>query len=213
MIFFVPGYDPATEANLAVVERLLPQVCRPLLRDRATREALLASLEDMETPLFAMAHGRRDILFGQGHTHGLTEDDFPSLGWRTVFAYACHTAGGLGPSMARGGAVWWGYTGAVTAPEASPSLLDLFVRIFSFIRDEFALSRSPEAREAVLLRLADLCHQAEMEIDDLYEEDPELDAGSAYLCLLHIWQRLRVWGPESQIPLMHPDAPPPALFP
>lgn len=144
MIFFAPGYDPATEANLAVVERLL---------------------------------------------------------------------GGLGPAAARQGAVWWGYTGAVTAPEPSPMLLPLFIQIFSFIRDEFARARSLEERRAVLLRTAELCHQAEAEIDDFFDQDPALDAGSAYLCLLHIWQRLRVWSPGAVSPLMHPDSPPPILFP
>ena len=39
-----------------------------------------------------------------------------------------------------------------------------------------------------------------------------LDVGSIYLCLLQLWQRLRVWLPGGMEPLLHPEAPPPALL-
>lgn len=50
-------------------------------------------------------------------------------------------------------------------------------------------------------------------IADRLDEDPNLDVAPAYLCLSHIWQRLRVWSPGRDSPMMHPDAVPPILLP
>ncbi len=213
MIFFVPGYDPATEANLAVAERVSSPASYSLFGARATREALLSVLSRETVPLFAMSHGRHNVLLGQQDEVALTGDDVPALGTRPVFAYACHTAGALGETAAKAGSAWWGYTGAVTAPEASEEFLPVFVAIFSYIRDAFPEVLFPGELEAVLLRIADLCHEAEHQVDGLAEKDPDLDAGSAHLCLLHIWQRLRVWMPSLDSPRSHPLAPSPDLFP
>jgi len=213
VIFFVPGYDPATESNLAVAERIVPSAAHSLMGPRATRAALLSLLARETVPLFAMCHGRRDVLLGQQDEAALTGGDAPALGRRPVFAYACHTAGALGQAAVELGAAWWGYTGAVTAPESAPELLPLFVEVFSYIRDSFPETRSPQELQTVLLRIADLCNDAERKVDGLVDQGPDLDVGSAYLCLLHIWQRLRVWRPGDGSPVMHPDAPPPDLFP
>jgi hypothetical protein len=40
----------------------------------------------------------------------------------------------------------------------------------------------------------------------------DLDPGAALFCLLHIWQRLRVWEPRSDLPGMHPEAPSPIFL-
>ena len=103
--------------------------------------------------------------------------------------------------------------GAVHAPDPSPELLPLFVEIFRYIRDAFARAGSRQERTAILVRIAELCHEAESRLDEQLEADPGLDAGPAYFCLLHIWQRLRVWGPDEPAPLSHQDAPEPVLFP
>lgn len=213
MIVFVPGYDPETEANLAVAEQIRPEGCHALLARDATREALLAALTAIDAPVFAMSHGRRDAILAQGGGAALLREDAALLGLRTVFAFACHTAADLGQAAAQAGATWWGYTGAVHAPDPSPRLLPLFVGIFRYIRDVFPQARSRRQRAAVLLRIAELCHQAEHRLDELLETDPGLDAGPAYFCLLHIWQRLRTWGPGEPAPLSHQDAPEPVLFP
>jgi hypothetical protein len=160
-----------------------------------------------------MSHGRRNVLLGHQDEAALTGEDAPALGARPVFAYACQTAGALGEAAAKVGSAWWGYTGAVTAPESSPELLPVFVAIFSYIRDAFPKALLPEELEAVLSRIAELCHEAEYQVDILVEKGWGPDAGAAYLCLLHIWQRLRVWMPGLDSPKMHPLAPPPYLFP
>jgi hypothetical protein len=212
VIFFIPGYDPATESNLAVGERIVPEVCQPLLRDRATRKELLAALSHAAVPLFAMSHGHSDALLAQGNEKGLTKEDLSVVGPRSVFAYACHTAGMLGKAAAQGGAIWWGYTGAVTAPDSSALLLPVFVEIFFYLREIFPEAESSEECRMVLLRVAELCEKAQLLVDDLGAEDANLDVMSPSCCLLHIWQRLRVWRPGADSPLKHPDAPLPLLF-
>jgi hypothetical protein len=215
VIFFVPGYDPATRANLAVAVLILPADGIPLLGEDATRSALLAALADdspSERPLFAMSHGRFSRLLAQGGETALSDGEVGLLGGRVSFAYACHTASDLGRLAADQGGVWWGYTGAITAPDVSPLFSPLFGKIFSFIRDTFAVAHSRAAREAVLLRIAELCQAAEREVDELLDMDDDLDVTTAYLCLLHIWQRLRVWETGRNIPLQHPASPPPSLF-
>jgi hypothetical protein len=213
VIFFVPGYDSATESNLAVAERILPEVCHSLLGHRATREALMSALSREAVPLFAMAHGRPYRLLAHGGESALTGDDTSALARRAVFAYACHTATGLGELAARNGTNWWGYTGSVTAPDSAPVFLSLFVEIFTYLRDEFPHASSPEEHGKVLRRLSELCQDAEQSITDLLDRDPDLDVAPAFLCLSHIWQRLRVWSPGGSSPLMHPDAAPPILLP
>jgi len=213
LIFFVPGYDPATRANLAVAERILPARGYSMLGEGATREELLLALDALESPLFAMSHGGADDFKAQGGGLAFGLKDVPRLAARPVFAFACHTAGGLGQAAADSGTVWWGYTGAVTAPpDSSSPLFDRFVRIFVHIRDNFARARSSEERHTILLRIAELCHGVEEQIDGLLEAGMDLDAGSALFCLLHIWQRLRVWEPGAASPDMHPEAPPPILL-
>jgi hypothetical protein len=212
VIFFVPGYDLATRANLAVAERILKARDHALLGEGATRPHLLLALASRDSPLFVMSHGRRDEFAAQGGDPALRPVDTPRLGRRPVFAYACHTAGGLGQAAAGNGSVWWGYTGAVTAPpDSPPELLSLYSGIFEYLCSAFAV-QSPAGRRAVLLRLADLCHEVEEKVDELLASGIDLDAGSAYLSLLHLWQRVRICEPETADLAMHPDAPPPALF-
>lgn len=213
MIFFVPGYDPATESNLAVAEQIVHEGSHPLLGSRATRAELVAMLTREAVPLFAMAHGRSDRVLAQGGETALAESDMPVLGKRLVFTYACHTATALGEMAAKNGAVWWGYTGAVTAPDSSAEFLPFFVEIFSYIRDAFPNASSRVELARILGRLAELCWSAEQRMTDLLSENPDLNVVPAYLCLSHIWQRLRVWGPGEGFPLMHPEASIPIFLP
>lgn len=160
-----------------------------------------------------MSHGRPDRLLAQRGETALASEDLQLLAPRPVFAFACHTASLLGREASRGGTVWWGYTGRITAPELSHEVLSLFTSVFGYIRDAFAPADSAASRRAVLLRIAELCHEAEREVDDLLlATDVDLDAASVLLCLLQIWQRLRVWEPGVPEPMKHPDAPPPILL-
>lgn len=212
MIFFVPGYDPATEGNLAVAIHILPDTCRALLSDKATRTYLLESLALADEPLFCMSHGRPDRLLAQGGETALGSTDTPVLGSRRVFAFACHTATELGEITSKAGTFWWGYTGSITAPDSSAAALPLFVEIFRYIRDAFPAAESADSCREVLSRIAELCHEAEAKVDGLLEAGASFDAASIYLCLLQLWQRLRVWVSGAAEPLLHPDSPPPLLF-
>lgn len=212
MIFFVPRYDAATEANLAVAERLLSGGGPALLAENATRRNLLDALEARETPLFAMAHGRRDQLLAQGGGMALGLEDTHLLSGRRIFAYACHTAQELGGAVAATGGIWWGYTGSIGGPDVSPEVLPLFTGIFSYLREAFPSAQSAREKSEVLSRVADLCHEAEERVTELWIGNPDLDIGSALFCLLHIWQRLRVWEPGAPAPLKHPEAPLPILL-
>jgi hypothetical protein len=144
VIVFVPCHDPATEANLAVAEKILNEDCRPFFKDRATRAELLSALGHEDSSLFAMAHGRQNALLAQNGETGLSEEDVSVLGRRSVYAYACHTAGTLGQEAARKGSIWWGYVGSVQSPDSSAVLLPVFVGIFSRILKAFSHARSIE---------------------------------------------------------------------
>lgn len=211
MIFFVPGYDPATEANLALAVRILPEASRALLGESATRERLLTALAEEESALFTLSHGQAAAILEQGGTPALTPDDTNVIGRRPVFAYACHTTAILGRIAARNGATWWGYVGSVTAPDVPEILLPIIGRVFIRIRDAFATAESAGERRQLLLDIAEACHQAEVLIGELQEADPELDTLNAYYCLLHLWQRLRLWESGAAEPIQHPEAPPPTL--
>lgn len=208
----MPRYDAATEANFAVAERLLSGSGLALLAANATRENLLDALEALEAPLFAMTHGRPDQLLAQGGGRALDLQDVPLLAGRTTFAYACHTAQELGEAVAAVHGHWWGYTGSIGAPDLSSELLPLFIRIFSSLREAFPSAQSAREKSEVLSRIADLCREAEERVTDLWMDNADLDIGSALFCLMHIWQRLRVWGPGASVPLKHPEAPPPLLL-
>jgi len=212
MILFVPGYDPATEANLAIAVRLVESHLA-ILREGATREALLRALDRPGDPLFAMAHGRSGRLLAQGGKTALSHTDMAAFADRSIFAFACHTAAELGRAAAQAGGAWWGYTGAITSPDVSEKLLPLLTEVFAYLLGIFAISGSTAARRAVLIQLKERCQSVESRIDDLLESDPDLDAGTAYLCLLHLWDRLRIWEERSDEPLQHPEARPPLLFP
>ena len=213
MIVFVPGYDAATRANLAVVERILTASHHALTGEAATRPHLLLALASRDSPLFVMSHGQRDGFAAKGGEAAIGLADLARLRRRPVFAFACHTVCELGQAAAGGGSVWWGYTGAVTAPpDSPPQLLALCSAIFAYLSDAFTASSSVE-RSAVLVRVAELCHEAEERVDDLLAAGADLDAGAAYLFFLHLWQRLRICEPGMVSPVMHPDAPAPILFP
>lgn len=212
MILFVPGYDAATLSNLAVAESLPSVDCISLLADQATQEALFDALAHSDRPVFSMSHGGPDQLRAQHGGTALGIADLERIGRRSIYAFACHTATRLGEHAAKVGATWWGYTGTIQCPDDSAPFRHLFVQIFDYIRTAFTPAETATDRLAVLLRLAQMCEDAQSEVDRLALDNPNLDVTPAFYCLLHIWDRLRIWGPEAAEPERHPSAQPPSLF-
>jgi len=231
MIFFAPAYDGATHLNLAIAEAIRPATCHALFGAAATRESLLDALDRAPgDSVLAMCHGEKERLLAQnlttiealgragvrpeewrerleaGQTTALTVGDAAAIGQRTLFVFACHTASKVGRDLTAAGAVYWGYTGAINAPAENPELAFLFLPIFEHIRDAWSLAGTVRERTDVLTQIAALCEQAEERLDDMVLGDGELDAGSAYLCLLHLWDRLRIWTPNAESPEHHPRA-------
>lgn len=205
MIVFAPAYDEATRANATVARHVTPHHGHLLIADDASDATLRQRLAlTPAAPLLALAHGRPEALLGQHGRVALAEPEMTLVAARHVFAFACHTAEVLAACAARAGACWWGYEGYVTAPDDREELLPVFVDVFAFIRDEFPRAREAAAQEH---RLAELCTEASTRVDDVLGADADL---GAYLCLMHVWQRLTVHAP-GVAPVRHPHAPPPLM--
>jgi hypothetical protein len=212
VIVFVPGYDPATDGNLAVARELVSAQDIALLAEHATRENLLAALHTRTTDaLFSMSHGRPDHVCAQGGEAALTMRDAGATGRRSVYVFACHTASRLGSDMSQSGATWWGYTGAIQCPD-DVSFRPLFVELFRFIREAFVAASTTVERRAVIEEIARRCEDAQGVVDEHAIRDPDIEVLTASLCLLHVWDRLRVWSPEASYPEAHVRAKPPSLF-
>ena len=197
MIHFVTAYDPATHANLSAIRSVLLE--SDLVGGQATRAGLLRALATRPgEPLFAMTHGQPHVLVAHQGEAGLVAGDAAIVGTRAVFAWACHTAMTLGYTMSRFGATWWGYTGKIAAPGDGVREIPIFEDVFLEIRSRFAVEA-----EHLMAQIRTICEQAEYRLD-------HIEAGSdSYLCLLHIWDRLRVWQPGASDAWAHPDARPP----
>jgi hypothetical protein len=213
VIIFVPGYDPATNANLAVARELVSAQDIALLAEEATRENLLVALRTRTADaLFSMSHGRPDHVCAQGGEVALTVRDAVATSPRSMYVFACHTASRLGSGMSQSGTTWWGYTGAIQCPEDAVSFRPLFVELFRFIRESFVAASTQVERRAVLEEIARRCEEAQGIVDEHAIRDPDVDVWTAYHCLLHLWDRLRVWCPGASHPEAHPRANPPSLF-
>ncbi len=213
MIVFVPGYDLATNANLAVARDLISAQDLGLLAEQATRTNLVEALRArVVEALFSMSHGRPDHLCAQGRDAALTALDASAMAPRSVYAFACHTASRLGSEMSRSGVTWWGYTGAIQCPEDAEPFRLLFVELFRFIGEAFVATSTIAERRAVLEEIARRCEEAQGVVDEHALRDPDLDVWAAYHCLLHVWDRLRVWPPGAIQPEAHVRARPPSLF-
>ena len=213
MIVFVPAYDVATTANLAVAHDLVSAKDLGLLAGQATRENLVKALRGRATEaLFSMSHGRPDKLCAQGGDAALTALDAVVMGHRSVYAFACHTASQLGFEMSRNGVIWWGYTGAIQCPDDSAPFRILFVQLFQFIREVFVAASTATQRIAAFEEIARRCEAAQAVVDEHALRDPDLDVWSAYHCLLHVWDRLRIWSPGAIHPEAHERSRPPSLF-
>lgn len=217
MIVFVPAYDAETYANLAVVSAIeFAPDSLTLLGPAADRPALMhclaATNHASPRPLFAMSHGERDRLRCQGALAALDVADLPTIGSRSIFAYACHTATHLGREASHHGAIWWGYTGAVSSPCDHPRLVGVFARLFAFIIQAFPSAHTEEQISHALDALARQCKDAADAVDHMAEADDSINVLEAYYALHHMWDRLRVWLASSSDAVKHPEAAPPILL-
>lgn len=161
--------------------------------------------------MFAMSHGERDRLLCADGT-ALGADDVALLGDRSVYAYACHTSTALGALVSMHGTIWWGYTGAVSAPVEHPKIVPIFASLFGFIATHLDRACTDAQIDAVIASLHEQCWDAADEIDRLSQQDASIDILGAYYALHHIWDRLRVWSPGADAPRKHPAAAPPDLL-
>jgi len=212
MIFFAPAYDPSTRANLSIAKLITTPTCVTLFEIKATRQELITALSQADKlPLFAMSHGVRDALKGHNGEIALSNSDVNLLGRRTVYAFACHTAAELGKSAAKTESIWWGYSDTISCAIDSPSLESIFTEIFTFIRDNFHVTTSPQHRQTVLAQLKEMCEEAADDVDDI-DSDKELsDIIEVQATLRHLWERLRIWVPGADDPERHPHGSSPSL--
>jgi len=207
MIVFVPGYDEATRANVAVATRMRIDACEVLLSSEATKSELLIRLARAPVPFFAMSHGEPNRLFDHNNEAALDSHDVSFIGNRCCYVFACWTAGELGRAAAQSGATWWGYTGAVGAPDADERFVGWFADVFEMIRGRFELALTIESRRQLLEDIATRCREYMAMLDDDEGASPD-----AYLSLMHIWGRLRVWVPGATDAERHPNAPLPSIL-
>lgn len=208
MILFAPAYDDATDSTCRFAERFVDEASVVLLRDAATRSNLLdaVSAGEGDDGVLAFSHGTEATLAAQDSAVALDAHDAAFLQGRRVLAYACHTSTSLGGAMAQGDVVWWGYTGTILAPPGGSGREEVFGPVFDYLVGAFLSGVGRSGLQEVFTSLRALCVQAATALDVLF------DAGVAgledYGCLLHIWNRLRVWLPGSDTPEHHPEARP-----
>lgn len=217
MIIFIPSYDEATAANLAVARHFqLPPESILLMEENATRENMLNAYNNNRTnSIFIMSHGGRDRIYcgNSSSNSAIVVSDKDMLNDTYVFAFACHTATFLGKEMSSKGNIWWGYTGAIAAPDAEDEETRLvFAGIFSYIMSQFHQVDDVDSAYTVLNQIKILCDQADLILD---EQCGELGNIGARQCLLHMWDRLRVWFATTtdEQPLSHSMSNRPLLVP
>jgi hypothetical protein len=186
MIFFVTAYDDATRANFNIIAPLLPAGHIVLSQTNATKKNILQAFSNNEDALFAMSHGESTFLYDNEDEQAICSEEAILLSNRICYVYACYTANYLGRAAARCNAIYWGYTGAVHAPDESPETIGLFQSIFNYIMTEFNSAKDLNSIERVLSGIKEKCDEADSELDDL-------GAGvDSYTATRHIWARLRV---------------------
>lgn len=118
--------------------------------------------------------------------------DARALSRKAVLAFSCHTGTEFGRVMSRSGNVWWGYTGLITAPPEEATETGLIEPVFAFLVHAFLTMRDEVPPVGFFVRLQEVCDAAANGFDELHMAGLDVDVGT-YHCLLHVWDRLRVW--------------------
>jgi hypothetical protein len=204
MIFFIPAYDEATRTNLEVLKPILPREAVSLLAEQAIRAHLWHCLPNHDL-LFVMSHGNSDKIWGHDDKPAVTTEDQSLFENKKIFVFACYTANELGIILKKRQNIYWCYTGAIAAPSQEPHLIAFFRTIFKHIIDHFPNGSDVASIRALIETIKLLCHQMENEFDLLLEAGEDIDIIN-YTCLLHIWNRLRVYHFEHDDCIQHSSA-------
>lgn len=165
-----------------------------------------------ENSVFIMSHGSKDAVFFREGERALNCDDASTLTEKKFFVFACHTATKLGKTMADNTNTWWGFTGAISAPDSENEAQEIIKSVFQYVLENFDRENMISKQEIhkVLLEIKELCNMINHELDKVGDD---LDYLGTRLCLEHFWNRLRVWYKEEMLePIKHPDAPEPLLL-
>jgi hypothetical protein len=203
VILFAPAYDEPTRCTHLLALEFERNATQPLLGAAANRANLHGALAYSDDPVVAFAHGSEDHLRGYHGEPVLTVEDARTMSAKAVLAFACHTGTKLGGAMSRTGNAWWGYSGAIAAPPESATESGLIVPVFEFLIEGFLRLRDDVPMPEFFDRLNKRCERASHQFDELFDSGEYVDPGT-YLCLLHIWDRLRVWSPGAGRPVYHP---------
>jgi len=204
MILFAPAYDPATRSNHLMALRFEERASLALMQEDATRIRLLLALQASTDALVAFTHGTNDGFKGQHGEMALVSTDGASLQGRRALVYACHTGTNFGRMMAFAGSAWWGYTGTIVAPPDHVSEADIVAPVFDHLVTAFLNSQTPGSVSNVFDTLRSRCAEAAERLDARFETGEAVDM-ETYYCLLHVWDRLRIWLPGIGEPLHHPE--------
>jgi len=201
MIAFVPAYDEATRANFQAVGSHLP--ANALVGPLAQRQGLLAALHLVPgSPLVIWSHGTHAGPLGHMGQPALNSGDVAALAGRPTYVFACHTGTSFGGTAAHAGWTWWGYTGAVSAPGGTAEELRLMGLAFREVLHFFLTAHANVTQSQQLAELQTIADRFEEQLDALGA------AADNYLCLLHLWSRLRVWTAHAAAPISPPNAGP-----
>jgi hypothetical protein len=200
MIAFVPAYDEATHANLKAVGVHLP--ADALVGPDAHRAKLIAALRlEPDSPLAIWSHGTHDGPLGHQDQFALLAGDVTGLAGRPAYVYACRTGTSFGGVASRAGWTWWGYTGAVSAPGGEDVELVLMGLAFRDVLSFFLTTHATVMQPSHLVEVRAIADRFEEQLDKMVDA-----AWENYLCLLHLWSRLRVWTPCADVPIAPQDA-------
>ncbi|HYO72700.1 MAG TPA: hypothetical protein VEU33_42155 [Archangium sp.] len=206
MIEFVTAYDEATKANLSVASGLLSKSA--FVNEAATRANLQAALQERPfESLVVWSHGNHDGPKAQDGLPALPAEVLSSVKPRRAWAWACHTGTRFGERVSRLGWTWWGFTGAITAPDTDePKMVKLLAGAFEAALVAFQSGQTPSSVTTALVGLR-------LKLETIQEELDALEANLVcYKFLLELWDRARVWFPEHDSPTTHPEATRPLLL-
>lgn len=207
MITLVTNYDIETQANYTALCPYLDE--HALVGENAIRNQLLKALRQWPTSCLGVwSHGTHDGPREQGGGIALHLDDLKAVSPRPAYVFACHTGTRFGRAAAAEGWHWWGYTGAIGAPGDNAQEVAILGRAlwtaFQLFRAVSSLDDIPET----LTALKESVSRWEEELDQASDA-----SGDSYLCLLHLWDRLRVWVPGADEPVAPEGCCSPILIP
>jgi|TARA_R110002124_G_scaffold287327_1_gene472908 hypothetical protein len=201
VIVFIPTQDEATQDNMAVAGHIALPANRLHGPNAIRANAIHALTAAPIAPFFAISHGNPDSLLGHDEEPAVTTGDRELFGERNSFAFACHTAKGIGPSVAEQGGIWFGFAGPINCLPADPDTIHHFISIVDFIEDRFPGCTTTADASAFINDLKQLTDQAFAIIDESGEQSFEV-----LHALRDIAMRLRIWLPFADNPVKHIEA-------